>query len=235
MRAISAADCLNLWERGCRFHPLDQGLLALAAALPDTPYQALAGWPLGRRNRALVELRCACFGSRLVAWVACPQCNEKLELEMDVRTLLAAEREQQADDPVSISGRSYRLPTSHDLARLAGETDARIAARRLLEACRLEAAGAADYSDEEIDEIGDRLALADPMAETRLALQCAACGNQWVEGLDIGSFLWAEIEARARRLLMEIHALASAYGWTEDRILTLSEARRAWYVEMVQS
>ena len=79
------------------------------------------------------------------------------------------------------------------------------------------------------------MALADPLAETRLTLHCPKCEVDWEESLDMTSFLWAEIDACVRRLLLEIHTLASAYGWTETEILSLGENRRVRYVEMVQS
>jgi hypothetical protein len=81
--------------------------------------------------------------------------------------------------------------------------------------------------------VGERMALADPMAEIPLTLRCPACDNEWIATLDIATFLWTEIEARAKRILSEIHALASQYGWTEKEILSLSEQRRALYMGMV--
>ena len=77
MRALSSADFLDLWERGSRLHPVDQGLLALSAALPGHTCDTLADWPLGRRNQALAELRCSCFGPALQGWVACPAMRRK--------------------------------------------------------------------------------------------------------------------------------------------------------------
>jgi len=71
------------------------------------------------------------------------------------------------------------------------------------------------------------------MAEILVTLSCPVCGSECNQSLDIAAFLWEEIEARAKRLLMEVHALASAYGWTEKEILSLSECRRASYLEMV--
>jgi hypothetical protein len=91
------------------------------------------------------------------------------------------------------------------------------------------------WSDEDLEEIGEQMALADPLAETRLTLHCPKCEVDWEESLDMTSFLWTEIDARVRRLLLEIHTLASAYGWTEREILSLGENRRVRYVEMVQS
>jgi hypothetical protein len=72
------------------------------------------------------------------------------------------------------------------------------------------------------------------MAETRVAIECPKCCNRWDEALDIAVFLWAEIDAQARRLLRDVHVLGSAYGWSEADILSLGERRRALYVEMAQ-
>ena len=78
------------------------------------------------------------------------------------------------------------------------------------------------------------MSLADPMAEILVNLPCPACGFDNNPHLDIGSFLWTEMEAHAKRLLLEVHLLASAYGWTEQAILSLSGQRRAAYLEMVR-
>jgi hypothetical protein len=231
MRTLSSADFLDLWERGFRLHPLDQGLLALSAALPETPYASLADWPLGRRNRALAELRCSSFGPGLQGWVSCTRCGERLEVQLDGRVLMKHDADSET---IVVNGRSFRLPTSRDLARAARESNPRLAAVRLLESCSLEKGASPTWSEEDLEDVGERMALADPMAETRLALHCPQCGNEWDETLDLTTFLWSEIEARAKRLLMEIHSLASAYGWTEKEILSLSEPRRAFYLEMVR-
>jgi hypothetical protein len=233
MHALSNPGLLALWERGSTLHPLDQGLLALSAALPDQPPDGLADWPLGRRNRALAELHCCCFGSTLQAWTSCPTCNEKMEFEMDVRTLMS--EAPNADTAIEVDGQSFRLPTSRDLAQATREPDPHSAANRLLLRCCLGTDGPQNWSDEELERVGDQLALADPMAEVRLSLLCPACNHQWHETLDIARFLWAKIDARARRLLWEIHTFASAYGWTEAEILSLSAMRRARYLEMIRA
>jgi len=235
MRALSSSDFLDLWERGYCLHPLDQGLLVLTAALPETPSKSLADWPLGRRNRALAELHCSCFGPRLQGWASCTRCGEKLEFEMDGRTLAREMAgEESLVEPIVVNGHAFRLPTSRDLAWAIRETDSRLAAIRLLESCRVEAGESSAWSEEDLEDVGTRMALADPMAETRLTLNCPECGNEWDETLDLATFLWTEIEARAKRLLSEVNTLASAYGWTEREVLSLSESRRALYLELVQ-
>lgn len=248
MQSLSDTQLLDLWEGGTRRHPLDRALLALNAAIPEMPYQRLADWPLGRRNRALAEMRCRCFGSRLEAWVACPRCSEKLEFVLDGRAIAGADMDADGDPPDTVivfNRQSFRLPTSRDLALAASESDPHSAAIRIVESCRVPPAADAaievcslqshQWSEEEIEEIGERMVAADPLGETRLTLHCPSCGNDWEETLDLVSFVWSEIEARARRLLRDIHTLASAYGWTEAEILSLGEDRRTRYVEMVQS
>jgi hypothetical protein len=231
MRALSSPDFLDLWERGCNLHPVDQGLLALHAALPKASWDSLADWPLGRRNRALVALRCSCFGPSLKAWTSCNRCGEKLEFELDGEAWAAS---SDRVEPIMVKGCSFRSPTSRDLVRAAGETDPGLAIRRLLTDCLMDAGDSLEgLSEEDLHEIGERMAAADPLAETRLTLHCAECGEQWEESLDIVSFFWAEIEARAKRALFEVHTLASAYGWSEREILSLSESRRAVYLERI--
>jgi DNA-directed RNA polymerase subunit RPC12/RpoP len=202
----------------------------LSAALSE-PFEKLADWPLGRRNRALAELLSSSFGRDLQGWVACPQCGQKLEFQMDSGALLNQE-ETDPTIPIAVNGHLFRLPTTRDLARAVREPDPRLAAIRLLESCRLEADSPAE---EDLVEVGERMALADPLSEIRLTFRCADCGHEWEETLDLGVFLWAKIEARAKRLLREVHALGSAYGWTEKEILSLSETRRSFYLEMVEA
>jgi hypothetical protein len=235
MESLSDSDVLALWEGGSSRHPLDQALLLLGQALPEEYYQGLADWPLGRRNEALAAVLAASFGTRLQAWTACARCGEKLEFELDSRVLPGdgPEGAERRHDQIVVRGRTFRLPSSRDLAYAAGEMDPRAATIRLLERCLVGTAAPAEWSDDDLEEIGDRMALADPHAETRLTLLCPACGLEWDDTLDLVAFLWAQVEARARRILLTVHTLATAYGWTEADVLSLSERRRALYLEMV--
>ena len=231
MRTLTQADFLALWETGRSMHPLDQGVLAVQAAFPEVK-ESVADWPIGRRNRALAELRCAAIGAALRGWTACRQCGEKLEFELDGRALAKGMDEQATR--VEVGGEMYRLPTSRDLAGVAGERDGAVATRRLLRKCLAsDGAEKSDWSEEEIDEVGERMAAADPLAEIRLSFDCPVCGDAFEDDLDLPTFLWAEMAARAKRLLSEVHLLASAYGWSEVEILRLSPVRREFYLGMV--
>jgi hypothetical protein len=238
MRPLSNSSCLQVWERGRRLHSLDRGLLALSFALPQAESvpeaEAVADWPLGRRNQALLQLICLSFGSRLNAWAACDHCGEKLELALDATDFLATASDEPAPPVITVRERTFRLPSSRDLAQIIRANDPETAALRLIEQCQLEPADSQPLTLEAVDEIEEAMAAADPLAEIRLALSCPACSHAWDEPLDVASFLWAEIETRARLLLWQVHILASAYGWSEPEILALTEARRTLYLEMVQ-
>jgi hypothetical protein len=233
MRTFSSSEILDLWDRGARLHPLDRGLLALSAAFPSVS-EDCADWPLGRRNRALFELHASCFDPHLRGWSACPRCGEQVEFDIDVGLLTTATPADSSSASVMIRGELYRLPSSRDLAGVLS-ADLDTVAVRLLDRCRIGDGSASGWGEIALRDAGEILAAADPLAETQLALDCPSCANQCNDVLDIGGFVWAEIESRARRLLLEVHTLASAYGWSETETLSLSAARRASYMRMVQA
>lgn len=152
---------------------------------------------------------------------------------MDSRPLTEAP-EPTPEGPVTVNGRLFRLPTSRDLARAVREPDPGLAAILLLESCHLQGNSSVS-SVEDLEDTGEQMALADPLAEIRVTFHCSNCGHEWEETLDLGAFVWAKIEMLAKRLLREVHALASAYGWIENEILSLSEARRSFYLRMVEA
>jgi hypothetical protein len=243
MRALSPADCLDLWESGQALHPLDQGLLAIQTAFPETRRVSVADWPLGRRNQALAELRCDTFGRWIRGWSACEQCGDKLEFAVDGDSLKESNGSN-SEPEIHFGERVFRLPTSRDLAGIVDERDPSQAAIRLLELCAVPAAvendaeppgSAAEWTESEIDAISDHMAPADPLADILLRFDCPSCGHSFEQSLDLASFLWSEIEGRAKRLMLDVHTLASAYGWSETEILRLSDARRDFYLQMVSA
>jgi hypothetical protein len=233
MRTFSSSEILDLWDRGARLHSLDRALLVLSTAFPSV-CEERADWPLGRRNRALFELHAFCFGPNLQGWSACPHCREKVEFDVNCSVLMAAAPEDSSAASVLVGGEQFRLPSSRDLAGVLS-ADPDVAAVRLLERCRIGGGPAGEWNETALGDAGKILADADPLAETQLALDCPSCTHQWNDVLDIGSFVWAEIESRARRLFLQVHTLASAYGWSESETLSLSAVRRENYIRMVQA
>lgn len=236
MVALTAQRVLSVWEHGLRRHPIDRALLLYALAEPDIPSRRLADAPLGGRNAALLHWRQACFGTRLVAWADCPACRERLEFDLDPSRWPPPSAND--TDTIEIGGHRFQRPTSRHLARLVTFDDEQAAARQLLCECAL-AADALPRHEPALSELLEAVDAAmdefDPWADLSLAIHCPACGHDDNASFDIASYLWEEIDSRARHLLDDIHTLAQAYGWTEPAILALSETRRAAYLARVQS
>ena len=221
---------LLCWEQGRRRHALDRALLLHAAAAPGESPDTLADRSIGERNAALLRLRRALFGDALASCLDCPACGEPLEFSLSAEALLGGGAPPASH--VSLDGLQVRMPTTRDLANIARESDEASAARMLLERL-LDQEAPIDAS--RIAALAARLDAAldaaDACLDVSIDLTCPACAHAWNAPFDIVSYLWEEIDVRARRLLDEVHVLASAYGWTETAILGLSETRRAAYIE----
>jgi uncharacterized protein (UPF0212 family) len=229
MRALSTTEILSVWERGCGQSPVQRALTILAAANPESSIESLAGLSVGQRDARLVKLRELTFGPHFTGLANCPACDEKIELAFDAPAILPAEEmEAPAEIELHVEGRAlrFRLPTSADLLEVNNGEE-------LVSRCLL--SGENHYSENTIRAIGEEMSAADPMADVRLALSCASCGNQWEAAFDIVAFFWREIASAARGVMREVHMLASAYGWSESEILALSQARRRSYLEMLNA
>jgi len=249
MQPLSASDLLDVWERGAGRTPVEQGLVLLAYAFPRAPYSRLAGLTIGQRDACLLELRALTFGAQLSGVVTCPACGERLEMGFDAGDLLRSG----ASLPDPESGETqpetsalvlapyeidFRLPTSADLNAAARREDPGQARQQLLQACLVDvrkdgqAVPAGELPAPILEAVGERIGQVEPLADLDLAAVCPACGHAWHVLFDIVSFFWSEIEARAARLMREVHVLASAYGWREADILALSPWRRQRYLEL---
>jgi hypothetical protein len=236
IRAPAAATLMVVWERGRGLSQAQQALVLLGAAAPETPPATLRALSVGTRDAALLRLRELLFGRALACVTACPRCAERLELNLSVDDL---DLPSAAGGVVDVQAETYqarfRQPSAGDLAELAPSATPDMLLMRCLVALyqgdrpvqptvlppALVRAAAAALAD------------ADPLADVQLALSCPACDDAWQATFDIVSYLWAELEAWAQRTLVEVHTLASAYGWREDEILALSPWRRRRYIEMV--
>ncbi len=242
MQTLSASAVLEVWERGVNQTPMERALEMLSAACPETPREELLALSMGRRDAALFSLQERMFGPEMAGVAACPRCNERIELTVnaaDVRTV--AEKEVEGEVALSVGEFElrFRPPASQDLIAAGQARDAAtrdLILRRCLISVRRNGAAVASADPlpaEVIDAVMEGMARADPLADVQLSVCCPVCEHRWRTAFDIVSFMWSEIEAAASRLLYEVHRLASAYGWAEGDILTLSPARRQVYLAMV--
>lgn len=240
MRALTPAGLLDAWERGCNHGPTVRALTLLSAAEPEVAWEDLGALPLGERDRRLLELREGMLGRGIEGVAHCPACGEALDVSLDARVLRSGTEPGPGMAQIARNGIELRFRPANSQDLLAAEDCPGLAEARLLlaERCLLEArredrpVAAAELAEEELAALAAGMAEADPGAELLLELRCPACGHAWDELLDVASFVWAELDVQARRLLSEVRALARAFGWNETDILSLSPRRRRFYLEM---
>ncbi len=246
MRALSAAELLDVWERGQGQLLPQQALLLLSAASPDIPADRLGELSIGQRDARLLTLREWTFGSQWVSLAACPACHEQLERTLTTADILPpgleAEEGEVDAGPLSLSVGGYqvqfRLPNSQDLVAVAECGDVAAGRRLLLERCLLaarrgdESISASELPADVVEALTARMAEADPLSDLRPHWDCPLCGHQWQASLDVASFFWKELSAWAERTLYQVHGLARAYGWREADVLALSPWRRQYYLDL---
>jgi len=247
VRRLEAADLIAIWERGHDQDGIERALTILGAVAPDRSRDDLARLPIGRRDLLLLAVRSRTFGRPLASVADCPTCREQLECALDAdaigRELAAGSEAVEAPGELRARGDGfdgvYRLPASDDLRAAAGCVDLAAARALLVERC-VRATSHEGHSVSPCDSPAGVLAAVAAAMEERdqaslidLDLRCPSCGHQWQALLDIAAFFWTEIAVAARRLVLEVDALARAYGWREEDILTMSAARRQCYLDLV--
>jgi hypothetical protein len=222
---------------------VDRALSLLQVATRESPKETLAQFVIGRRDAGLLKLREKIFGPRMTGQADCPACGQQTEMNFTVAEIQATSLPELPETCTEIFGNceiSFRLPNSNDLATLVPGDDLAVQKRRLVQRCVLNAKRsgqliAADQLGEDtVTALSERMSDLDPQGDVQLALSCPLCSHRWDAPLDIVSFMWREIHAWAVRLLHDVHALASAYGWRESDILTMSPWRRQVYLELIE-
>jgi hypothetical protein len=243
MRELLAPELLEIWERGSALSPTERALTLLHAARPDLATEALAKMTIGRRDGLLLLLRESTFGRRLASVTNCPECRAQLELGFDIDQIRLADSLVESKQSHTLTFGEYqltfRLPDSRDLEAAASAGDVDAAKEVLTMRCVFSAAheGQPVENDRLPQSILERLELEmsrlDAQANIQVELECPACRRGWTAAFDILAFFWTELDAWAQRLLVEVHQLASVYGWREADILAMSATRRSSYLNIV--
>jgi hypothetical protein len=239
IRTPGPSELLDAWDAGSSLHPLYRSG-PLLRAVTGLETAALAELGIGERDRVLVQVRARLFGDILRSLVDCPSCGLVLQLELTASSLLGAHRGPEVVE-VDVTGYHLRcrVPRTADLADAAATGSAStsralLVSRAVLSAEREgEPVTPSELPEAVVSAAAAALAAAEPLAHVELPISCDACAATWTRPLDIDGYLWRELDAWAVRLLGEIHALATAYGWSESEILGLSPRRRRRYLELV--
>jgi hypothetical protein len=242
VRSLPASEIIRIWEKGQGKPYLERAMLLLSAAYPDMDRGQLAGLSIGQRDALLLALRERTLGPTMQMYARCPQCGENLEFNVNIPDIRVMEPGQPRPQQYELQEGDFlvrfRLPNSWDLAAVREVGDVERARYWLLRRCVIEAQregrvlAQEDLPEEVVQAITTRMEEEDPQADVRFSVRCPSCGFAWQSVFDIVPYLWAELTVTAQRLLMDVHALARAYGWDEGDILAMSASRRQFYLEM---
>lgn len=231
VRMLDAAALLSAWEAAQAEPELRRPAVLLSAVWPEISAEEWAALPLGERDRCLIQLRDAWFGSGFETVATCPRCGERMDVTFRSADITAP---PSATEPLYtlVDGRkvAFRLPSSDDLME-ASRGGPETMRTRLLALCAPEAAALPEDAQTAVVQA---LALADPQADVQVTVSCPACGEKNAHSFDVASHLWDEIADWAARLFGEIHVLASTYGWSERDILAMSALRRRTYLQLAE-
>ncbi len=231
MSCLSAAELLNLWERAYGLSPGRRAIEIVRAGFPQYEWTDIAHWPIGFRDRQIARLRAIHFGLTVPSVTNCPGCHAAVEFSVELDHCFQLQATE-FDTPLlsalpdNILG-VRPLTTADVLEHLesAGREE------ELVRRC-LTLVDDALLPSEDLSSLAGRLESLDPEARIEFALQCPECGREWSSLFDIVSVFWIELNTWARRMMQEIHQLATRYGWSEEEILRISPWRRAIYLSM---
>ena len=231
---INAATLLAAWEHGSSQSKIERALTLLAMAWPERTATEWSSAGIGERDRRLMLLREILFGTELDTVADCRQCGGRLEMQLSISDLFLPASSASGTFVVEAAGRQLqcRIPNSADLIAVVRDPgpDARSTLLQLCVESDLSLLPA-----EAIERIIAGIAAADPQADIQIAVACPVCRHSWSVNFDIVSYLWSEIEDWAGRVFLQIHRLASSYGWSEREILALSAWRRQHYIDLIET
>jgi hypothetical protein len=221
------------------------GTWLLERLLMDGPGAAVAPASLGtldmgNRDRLLAALFRACFGDRIDGINFCANCSSEYEFSFSLNALTEHLAERQApsdlihaDGPdderfYRMEGMRFRLPTVADVDAVRALPPGE-AMPELLHRCIDAATGPAD--ENAIQLAMDQLA---PSLDLDIDTNCPNCAQPGTITFSLEAFLLQALAQERRFLTLEIHWLATAYGWSLTDILSLNRDDRRALVRQVE-
>jgi hypothetical protein len=230
MGPLSAAQLIALWDRSQAGSPHRQLEPLLAAVEPEARLDADT---LGARNRRLLAFHRLLSGGPLDARLRCAGCGTDNAFAVPADAILACPAADPEARILIRSGRhrlSFRLPRMADISAAAGMA-ADDVLPHIVSLCLVAGTPGRDVPRESLDRLAERFEALDPAA--RIIVACAECGKGLRASVNVAEFVANAVERIVARLYREIHAIARAYGWSEDEILSLPASRRRAYVAMI--
>lgn len=243
-RTLDHRGLLDAWEL-CQRRHRDELAVALLELFSGLPAEQCLSLPVGQRDRVLLSAYKRNFSAALEVRDECDDCGEAIEFSLRVDELLSA-HDGTVPDRLRIEADGWTVDCAplNSIAIIRSQYDAiavddiRSIGRRVLEHL-IEGVhkgdnprATDDLPQHVFEQVAEGCFAADPLAEISVQPQCPDCGREWTAVIDVTEFLKQRVNALAQKLLLQIHRLASFYGWGEETILALTPARRAAYLEL---
>jgi hypothetical protein len=166
-------------------------------------------------------------------WLAasCARCGSSFDVPIRYSELPVKEAGEGypfAEAVTSLGRLRLRVPTGADQEVIARIDDPELARRRLAQRCLVESVPG-PLTDKDIDRIEAALEAVAPELATQAQVACVDCGRPHELYLDP----YLCLSRASEEIFLEIHALASAYHWSEKEILSLPRERRQLYIALL--
>ena len=221
------------------------GTWLLERLLTDGPGAAVAPASLGtldmgNRDRLLAAVFSACFGDRIDGITSCANCSAEYEFNFTLNALAEHLAEHQepsgpirAEGPdddgfYRTEGMRFRLPTVADVDAVRALPPDQAVSALLLHCVD---AGTDSVDENAIQRAMEQLA---PSLDLDIDTNCPNCGQPGSIAFSLEAFLLQALAQERRFLTLEIHRLATAYGWSLSDILSLSRDDRRTLVRQVE-
>ncbi|MCK5545294.1 MAG: hypothetical protein KAI35_08750 [Desulfobulbaceae bacterium] len=190
------------------------------------------------RDRLLAAIYIHTYGSRIAGTVHCNNCDAPFDIDFSLEKLLShiyngtnqTNVEKEHDGAFRLpDGHRFRLPTGEDECVILGMSPEE-AERELLRRCALEGDPTGDT--ESLQRTMKDLA---PLLDLDLEAHCPECKREQMVHFDIQHYLFSALRQEQKQLALEVHRLATAYGWSLNEILQLPRSSRRTYVALVES
>ncbi len=235
MAPLDERALLELWERALPLPaPAREALFSDCSGEGEAP-------TVGAQRLRVLALHRQVSGDTLPLRCNCPACGEDLGFTVDLAARSASLPSSASTGPheIAVEGRTlrFRLPSPADV-RAADAPDAERFVAQLLARCLLandDTTAVPTLSPQAVQALGERMEALDPAATLAFAVDCPACACHWDAAFDPARSLWAFLQARAERAMLDVDMLARRYGWNEAEVLALSPTRRRAYLQLAES
>jgi hypothetical protein len=195
------------------------GLLAHAA---NSNAEALHESTLAERHVLVRHAWRADGGGPAQVSAQCGRCGEWSEFELNLDDVDLPETGPAFRVTAGETEVECRMPTPRMTEQAADVTD-------VVAACLgMDRDSAAPW----VDAVEEALAQRDPLGQIVIVGACVECGEKLEAEFDLKSAWVSRIQRAVRRLVADIHTLATHYHWTEEDIMRIPEMRRRAYLDL---